>query len=288
MWQHMLLKDPQLKALDDSFIVGLRQLLADVQRSIGLQVVWKDAEAAAWSDQPKSLITHTSAHCRAVKKDPLSLAECLHQDNFHAHAWLADANPRLRTCPFGVRELLVPVMVGGTYHGCLFIGPWRGGKPDVLRSTHQLLPSFPGEAMAHACGRLVLSGLLPLLAARTAEAARRQAAAHGDQLIERAIEVIGQRLRSSLRAAEIAAAVSLSTSRFLHRFRTATGETFHGHVSRRLMTEAARRLAHPEARVLDVALDLGFASPAYFATAFRRIHGRAPSAFRQTLRQADA
>jgi len=262
----------------------LAAVIADAAAALGVRALWKDADPAARVALPPHLATHRNAFCMQVKSAAGRLARCIAADDYADGDFPAPAPPRLRTCPFGVTEVVVPVHDGGIYHGCLFIGPWHRGAGTPPRG----LAPFPGPAKALAAGRLLRAALVPHLGLRAAEASRRHAAAQGDDLIAAAVRAIDARLSSRLRAATIAATVHLSTSRFLHRFRAATGETFHGHVAARLMEEAARRVCRPGSRILDIALDLGFASPAYFATAFRLHHGESPSAFRQRVLDAGA
>ena len=62
------------------------------------------------------------------------------------------------------------------------------------------------------------------------------------------------------------------------------GRTTGDAIRERLLLEAKRRLLHSDAAAAEIAYDLGFKDPAYFARFFRRCAGEAPSAFRRTRR----
>jgi AraC family transcriptional regulator len=69
----------------------------------------------------------------------------------------------------------------------------------------------------------------------------------------------------------------------VHRFAAACGTPFGPYLRRRLMEDAARRLASGDQVVGAVADALGFASHTRFSEAFRRHHRCTPSAFRARL-----
>jgi len=268
--------------IESRFFNGLARLLEDVERATGFRLVWKDADPAFWGLTPDTLGSHQNPWCRRIKRGTGAYTACRRVDNLVASDWPEGDRPRLRTCPFAVREWVVPVFAGGRYHGCFYLGPWRGASslPGARGHSTGLLP-FPGRARAEAAGRLALAALLPLLSAREAEGALH--ASRGDQLMQGAVAYIGEHLAAGLHAGEVARAADLSVSRFLHRFRAATGERFRRHVERRLMAEAARRLADPDLSIADLAEALGFRDPNYFSTAFRRVYGAPPRKWRRGL-----
>ena len=74
-----------------------------------------------------------------------------------------------------------------------------------------------------------------------------------------------------------------------HRFAMVSGATSPDVAARFLhdarMVEAMRRLGEPDARVGDVALDLGFGSPGAFTHAFTAFAGESPRRFLASHRE---
>ena len=71
----------------------------------------------------------------------------------------------------------------------------------------------------------------------------------------------------------------------LHRaFRRLVGETPKAYTQRLRLDRAAARLATGTDRVVDIALDCGFASHEVFSRAFRRRFGRSPEQYRSRAR----
>lgn len=261
-----------------AFADALRTAIADLQLLCGVQVVWKDADPRFWSRLPPELSQHRNPHCLAVKSDRLRLARCIGIDGLEAGDFDPARPWALRTCPFGVCELLLPIRAGGIYHGCCMIGPWRGEAGEVAGPAHAALPPCPPPARLEALARTAAAVFAPLVADRTAQ--RAADAAGADPLMQQARAWIEANLHAGLRAPAAARAVGLSPSRFVHRFAAACGTPFGPYVRRRLMEEAARRLAAGDAAVGAVAAGLGFASATRFAVAFRAAHGCTPSRFR--------
>lgn len=259
----------------------LASVQADARLACGIEAVWKDGDPALWRELAPAVSQHRCAHCRAVKADAGRAALCRRSDNLLAGDW-RDDRPRLRRCPFGVLELVVPFQGADGYQGCLYLGPWRNGRaPAVSPATWRRLPPFPGRARALAIGRLLAARLAGLGGLRSAARSQAGARARDDALMARAVEEIGRRLHPHLRAAAVAGRLGLSASRFMRRFRQATGETFHRHLQRRLMQAAAERLLREGIAVLPLALDLGYGSAAAFTATFRRVHGLPPGRYRR-------
>jgi len=94
-------------------------------------------------------------------------------------------------------------------------------------------------------------------------------------------ETLEQRFAEPLPLHELARAVGLSPFELCRLFRRGTGSTVHGYRTRLRLAHGLERLARePRARLVDLALDLGFDSHSHFTEVFRRSLGRTPSAFR--------
>ncbi|MBZ5712870.1 AraC family transcriptional regulator [Nannocystis pusilla] len=97
-----------------------------------------------------------------------------------------------------------------------------------------------------------------------------------------AIAFIERRLFEPLDLARVARAAGYSASEFSRRFTQMQGESVMAYVrGRRLETAAARILADPEARLIDLAIECGFTSQAAFTRAFTRAFGEAPGRLRR-------
>lgn len=91
---------------------------------------------------------------------------------------------------------------------------------------------------------------------------------------------IQSRLDSDLRIATIAREAGWSESSLNRRLNAATGQTPGRYVERLRLERAAVRLVLTDSKVVDIALDNGFASHEVFTRAFRRHFGIAPKEWR--------
>ncbi len=79
----------------------------------------------------------------------------------------------------------------------------------------------------------------------------------------------------------IAADLAVSPVRLSRNFRRFYGESPGGYLRRIRIEEACRRLRDPEIRLVDVALETGFADQSHFSRVFKRFTGLTPGRFRK-------
>jgi AraC family transcriptional regulator len=102
--------------------------------------------------------------------------------------------------------------------------------------------------------------------------------------VTRVLRAIDRHPDAALPLGRLAREAGLSPYYFLRTFECLTGVTPHQYVRRARLREAASRLVAETDKVLDIALDCGFADISNFNRAFRTEFGVSPRAFRQTSR----
>ena len=80
--------------------------------------------------------------------------------------------------------------------------------------------------------------------------------------------------------ADLARAAGLSPMHFAAQFRRLTGVRPHEFLLRRRIDHAQAMLADPRAKLVDVALSVGFQTQAHFTTVFKRFVGETPHRWR--------
>jgi YesN/AraC family two-component response regulator len=81
----------------------------------------------------------------------------------------------------------------------------------------------------------------------------------------------------------VAGAVNTSTFYFCKMFKKATGLHFTDYLSRVRIEKAKNLLLNPNARVSEIACEVGFQSLTHFNRIFKKITGHSPSAYREQL-----
>jgi len=201
--------------------------------------------------------------------------------------WLTPAQPYRMRQPFGGQRSVVLIFGGGTA-GAHDEAGLRGTLPEVGRprlgpEAHWRLARCRAALDAGAPDRLALEeaalGLLP----PWVSADRVAAGARPHRAVERARELLAAEPAADLSLHELADAVACSPFHLARRFRRATGVGLHAYRTRLRMALALQRLADGEEALIQLALDLGYASHSHFSAAFRHCYGLPPSRARELL-----
>ena len=104
--------------------------------------------------------------------------------------------------------------------------------------------------------------------------------------LQKILAYMAERLAEEISVVELADACAMSASHFSREFRKSVGMPPHQYLMKLRIEQARERLLDSDARIIDVALELGFTNASHFARAFARRYGVAPAAFRQLARVA--
>jgi len=134
-----------------------------------------------------------------------------------------------------------------------------------------------------------LGTVMSLLLARKTRAARQSPAATNavqplaSWRVQRALRYMSESATERPLMRDVAEHVGLSTDHFVRAFAATTGKTPFQWQSEARIEESKRLLADTNVPITEVALYLGFASSAHFATRFKQIVGLTPSAWRSSF-----
>lgn len=173
--------------------------------------------------------------------------------------------------------------------------PFRFGGAPIPAAAYlahrrirvRLAREHPGDALELEEIALSIAGDLLASAFALLGFQRRGERAQGERM-ERGIvfdvqALLNRRLASPLGLAEISDSVDVSPYHLCRIFRKRTGVPIHRYRDWLRLRASLERIAEKDARMVDVAFDLGYANEAHFSDAFRRAFGMRPSAFRQSL-----
>lgn len=99
--------------------------------------------------------------------------------------------------------------------------------------------------------------------------------------INKIIEYIDKHICDTFVIEKLASIINLSESRFKHRFKKEVGMPPAEYISRTKVKKAEMMLRNTSIPIADIAYELGFSSPAYFATVFKQYSRITPSSFRK-------
>ena len=106
--------------------------------------------------------------------------------------------------------------------------------------------------------------------------------AHSDAPILRAQQYVRDHLHEELTQDSVARRVYLSRTQFISRFHSETGQTFNEFVTQCRIEQAKKLLEQTDFPLTFVRHAIGYKSPAYFYTVFRRHTGMLPAEYRSS------
>jgi len=94
---------------------------------------------------------------------------------------------------------------------------------------------------------------------------------------------VREQLDEDISVEELAELVDLSPFHFCRVFKQATGMSPLQYVTRERITRAQQLIRETSLSLIEIGLEVGYASPSHFSKVFRRVAGVTPTAFRSTL-----
>ena len=101
--------------------------------------------------------------------------------------------------------------------------------------------------------------------------------------LRRAKDLVDRSCQEPLDVAALARHAHVSPAHFSRRFKEAFGETPHRYVLTRRVERAQELLRNTELSVSEICLEVGFQSLGSFSSAFHRVAGMTPTAYRATI-----
>ena len=106
-------------------------------------------------------------------------------------------------------------------------------------------------------------------------------------IVERAFHYLNQTLAERTSLDDMAAQLRINKHYLCHLFREHTGTTLVHYKNSRRIHQAKKMLIHTQASLLDIALQVGFDSAAYFSAWFKKLEGVTPGTYRRRSQSAD-
>lgn len=155
--------------------------------------------------------------------------------------------------------------------------PLTGVRPDGWEQGYQAC------AMLHQmiCGKPVGKRILRIPPTGLARRASTGVEASRDPVVGKALHAIRVYPLTKLEVPQLVELVGTSRRNLEQRFRKATGSTLHAAITLRKVEEAKRLLRASEMPLLNIADTCGYSSVHYFTTAFKRVVGTSPGAWRK-------
>jgi AraC-like DNA-binding protein len=239
---------------------------------------------------------HENPFCAMLAKCSDTCAACLDAQRRNTDATAHE--PRTTVCFAGLSESSVPIRAGEKLLGFLLTGEVSVGKPTRRKFARVARRLIDWGAKVDLRKLEEAYFHTKVLAPRQYESVLRLLAIFGQHLglvanqlslkaanaeppsVTKARQFIDDHHRDDIALSQIARAVNMSTFYFCKTFKKATGMTFTDYLSRVRIEKARELLINPNARVSEIAFEVGFQSLTHFNRVFRRVLGQSPSAYR--------
>lgn len=245
---------------------------------------------------------HENAFCALLAKRNKTCAACL-----RAQGELMGGGapgPRTTECFAGLCESSVPIRTGDTILGYLRTGEVATRKPTpaqfsaVLRQLRvwgittaaaELRRAYFSTRVVPKAQYRSMLDLLTIFASHLSMVAGQIVcrSEHAESpVMTRARQFIADRKGEHLRLKQVSDFSHMSSFYFCKKFKQTTGFTFTEYVARVRVEAAKTLLLNPQARISEVAFEVGFQSITHFNRVFKGLVGHCPTDYRSALPQA--
>ena len=223
--------------------------------------------------------------CSEIHRDPKAIERCKVSDIEHLSVAKRELKPILYTCPFGLKEAIVPILRDDTPIGYLFaaMGIEKGDENDVISKcsscrTNRLSPIIEEACKANKNELDSFFNILKILADYLAnDASLIEGSKSLGQLIKRYIK---HNLSRKLTLPQIAKSLHCSTVTLTEHFKREFGITINEYITQKRMELAQQLLLTTDASLNQIASSVGFSDVEYFSRTFKKHHGEPPARWR--------
>jgi AraC-like DNA-binding protein/ligand-binding sensor protein len=283
-----------LKALTDSDIYRDYERAFSEATGLPLALRATDTWQPTFRGKPRE-----NGFCALMAGQNASCAACLRmQDRMNK---VTTDGPAMEKCHFGLTEAAVPVKLGNSTLGLLATGqvftqtPSEDQFEKVMRTMKRMgvkvnraeaRKTFMGTRVIPRSQLTSASRLLAIFADHLSMKLNQLAVRRSNAepvAITRAKEYITQNLQNDMTLSDVAKAACTSTFYICKLFKRHTGMNFTEYVSRLRVEKAKELLANPNLRISEIAYEVGFQSLTHFNRIFRKLGGKAPTAYRESI-----
>ena len=267
----------------------LEKILRDFHTVSGMDisVVDRDFHTLSLTRSPAATL------CSAIHKDPLAIDICKESDIERLSQARASQLPILYTCPFGITEVIVPVIRDDEPIAYIIsaLGIEKGNEDEVHRlCTHgrkadeNMLRELISQSKAYTREELdAYFNMIKMLANYIIgdDALTDENASIGP-LIKRYIK---SNISKKLTLKDIARNLHCSTVTLTEHFKAEFGMTINEYITVKRMNLSEKLMLTTDKPLRDIAAQTGFSDVEYFSRTFKKYHGLSPAAWRRENRK---
>ena len=227
--------------------------------------------------------------CAEIHRDPKAIERCKASDIEQLSVARRELTPMLYTCPFGLIEVIVPILRDDTPIGYLFasMGIEKGKENDVFSKCS----ACRSEKISHLIeasrkrNENEIGSFFNMLRILADYLANDTSLTEGSKSIGQLVKrYIKHNLSRKLTLSQIAKSLHCSTVTLTEHFRNEFGITVNEYITQKRMELARQLLLTTDAPLRQIASSVGFADVEYFSRTFKKHHGESPARWRRQKR----
>ena len=239
---------------------------------------------------PRKFCVHSLRFCDLAKSSDGGYRTCLAHKTECLQSAPRESSPYLKTCPWGLSEIALPIVRNGETEAMLYVGPCvsdLGEARAALFQSAEQTGNENSEAMlallesyAEAGDRETLTALAEIIRDYLL-ALPEKACVHEHWPVSELKRVLQTDFSKQLTLTSLAALYGKNEKYLGRLFLAETGMTFKQYLTEIRLKHARDLLLVSGASILDIALDCGFGSVSYFNRLFRQRYQMTPSEYRK-------
>jgi AraC-like DNA-binding protein len=243
-------------------------------------------------------IGHHNPYCSIIKSSPMAKGCGGYDGVTRASKAQELGRPFIDECPFGVVEIIIPLIVRGEFVGTIFCGQvrrnedtevsfdraWERAQHRMCNKEHlkQAFAEFKyfTDSELMMIGSLLFNAISNIADSLDDITLEREIKIRHNSLVRNTIALLQQRIRDLPNEGEIAEQLGISREYFSRLFHRVMNKNYVQYVTELRIARAQELLTNTTLPIVDIAEEVGYKHQSYFARKFRQLSGMTPRQFR--------
>ena len=257
----------------------INRILHDFYTATGTRIVLFDTSFTAISIN----LYEKCNYCRHIQKDHSCQKTCIAFDNMLLQKCKLSQKSEQAYCPFGLLNIVSPILFNGTTLGYLFFGQMKTSQSfpipqfcnePILQSDYTALPMFtlPQSQSIANLAQILIGHILT----------EKMLKPDSGEIVTRAVTFIQDNLEKDLSIKLISQSINVSKSVLYKKFRDRFHCTVGEYINRKRVEQSRKLLTSSSLSMEEISQQCGFSSASYFTKIFKQHTGTTPLKYKKS------
>ena len=224
------------------------------------------------------------SYCQKVQQNPTCKKTCIRFDKSLLEKSKASQSSRQQLCPFGLLNIVTPIIREETVLGYLFFGQMKTEReyPKELRISYPDLQKDYERLPLYALSRTQsIASLAEIVIGHILT--ENMLKPDSGEIIPKAVAYIKAHLAENLSIKEISRGINVSKSVLYKRFQSRFHCTVGAYINKKRVEHSVQLLTSTPLSMEEISQKCGFSSASYFTKIFKKQMGVTPLKFKKSL-----